>query len=276
MLGWAVIHPANTLTVRMSLAALSGKPFSFRQMIADSGWMGLYDGLAAGVLRQVVYATARFGLFETFRDKLHDYRGKTDFASRVVVGAVTGGIAAYLSCPMEVCVVRMSNDSSLPPSERRNYKNVIDTATRIVREEGVATFWRGSNPFVTRAMFVGVFQVATLDQFKAWYVALLGQQQNSLTNVFSAAMTSGLIYSMATMPLEATKNRMAGQKPDKATGQLPYRTIVQTLRKISAEEGVMALYNGFLPYYVRCGGHTVAMFVIVQILRDMYTARFMA
>lgn len=276
MLGWAVIHPANTLTVRMSLAALSGKPFSFRQMIADSGWMGLYDGLAAGVLRQVVYATARFGLFETFRDKLHDYRGKTDFASRVVVGAITGGIAAYLSCPMEVCVVRMSNDSTLPVSERRNYKNVIDTATRIVREEGVATFWRGSNPFVTRAMFVGVFQVATLDQFKAWYVALLGQQQNSLTNVFSAAMTSGLIYSMATMPLEATKNRMAGQRPDKATGQLPYRTIMQTLRKVSSEEGVMALYNGFFPYYVRCGGHTVAMFVMVQILRDMYTARFMA
>ena len=38
--------------------------------------------LAAGVWRQVFYATSRFGLFETCRDKLHEIRGKTDFAGR--------------------------------------------------------------------------------------------------------------------------------------------------------------------------------------------------
>lgn len=227
--------------------------------------------MTAGVLRQVVYATARFGLFETCRDTLHDWRGKTDFAGRVVVGAATGGIAAYMSCPMEVTVVRMSNDSSLPPSERRNYKSVVDAASRIVKEEGVSAFWRGSSPFVTRAMFVGVFQVATLDQFKAIYAYYLNQRKNSLSNVFCAAMTSGLIYSLATMPLEACKNRMANQKPSPTTGLLPYTSIVQTLRKVSAEQGFLALYHGFFPYYLRCGGHTVAMFVLVQVLRDVYS-----
>jgi hypothetical protein len=29
-----------------------------------------------------------FGLFETFRDILDEYRGKTDFASRVGIGAI--------------------------------------------------------------------------------------------------------------------------------------------------------------------------------------------
>ena len=270
MLGWVIVHPANTLAVRMNLASMQGKKFDFKAMIAENGWMSLYDGLAAGVLRQVFYASSRFGLFETFRDYLHEWRGKTDFASRVFVGAVTGGMAAYISCPMEVAVVRMSNDSSLPPEERRNYKNVVDTATRIVKEEGVTTFWRGSNPFVMRAMMVGVFQVATLDQFKVWYSNLLNQTKNSIPNVFCSAMTSGLIYSIATMPLEACKNRMSSQKADKVTGQLPYKTILQTLRKVSADEGFLALYNGFFPYYMRCGGHTVAMFIIVQMLRDAY------
>lgn len=273
MLGWAVVHPANTLAVRMNLSSMQNKKFHFGTMIKESGWMSLYDGLAAGVLRQVFYATSRFGLFELFRDKLHEYRGKTDFASRVAVGAVTGGIAAYLSCPMEVCVVRLSNDSSLPAQERRNYKSVVDTATRIVREEGVLTFWRGSNPFVMRAMFVGVFQVATLDQFKDLYATNLQQKKDSIINVFSAAMTSGLIYSIATMPLEACKNRMASQKKD-AAGKTPYNSILQTLRKVSAEEGFFALYNGFFPYYLRCGGHTVCMFVIVQLFRDMYIQQY--
>jgi solute carrier family 25 (mitochondrial oxoglutarate transporter), member 11 len=257
----------------MNLASMQGKQFSLQKMVAESGWASLYDGLSAGVLRQVFYATSRFGLFETFRDKLHEIRGKTDFGSRVVVGAVTGGIAAYISCPMEVAVVRMSNDSSLPVSERRNYKNVVDTATRIVKEEGVAAFWRGSTPFVTRAMMVGVFQVATLDQFKGLYAYYMGQKKDSISNVFCAAMTSGFIYSIATMPLEACKNRMASQKPDKTTGMLPYKTVLQTLTKVSSEEGFLALYNGFFPYYLRCGGHTVAMFIVVQMLRDAYVNR---
>jgi solute carrier family 25 oxoglutarate transporter 11 len=271
MLGWTIVHPANTIAVRWNLASMQGKKFSFSGMIKESGWMSIYDGLSAGVLRQVFYASSRFGLFETFRDKLHEIRGKTDFASRVGVGAITGGIAAYISCPMEVAVVRMSNDSTLPPDERRNYKGVTDVAKRVIKEEGVMAFWRGSTPFVARAMMVGVFQVATLDQFKGMYAYWLGQKKNSIPNVFCAAMTSGLIYSIATMPLEASKNRMASQKPDPKTGLLPYRSVFQTLSKVSAEEGFLALYNGFIPYYMRCGGHTVSMFIIVQILRDYYT-----
>ena len=171
---------------------------------------------------------------------------------------------------MEVATVRMSNDSTLPADQRRNYKNVLDTATRVVKEEGAATFWRGSTPFVQRAMLVGVFQVATLDQFKIFYAQKLSQKKDSIPNVFCAAMTSGLIYSLATMPLEATKNRMAFQKPDAKTGQLPYRTTIQTLQTVAKSEGFLALYNGFLPYYMRCGGHTVTMFIFVQMIRDAY------
>jgi solute carrier family 25 oxoglutarate transporter 11 len=254
---------------------MQNKKFSLKGMVAESGWMSLYDGLSAGIWRQLFYASTRFGLFEVFRDKLHEIRGKTDFASRVVVGATTGGIAAYISCPAEVAVVRMSNDSSLPPSERRNYKGVVDTAQRIVKEEGVAAFWRGSTPFVQRAMMVGVFQVATLDQFKDLYADKLNQKKNSIPNVFCAAMTSGLLYSVATMPLEASKNRMASQKPDPKTGKLPYVSTIQTMKAVSAKEGFLALYNGFLPYYARCGGHTVSMFIIVQLIRDAYQKSMM-
>ena len=191
-------------------------------------------------------------------------------ANRVGVGALSGGIAAYISCPMEVAVVRLSNDSALPENERRNYKGITDTFTRIIKEEGVGAFWRGSNPFVARAMFVGVFQVATLDQFKDLYASWLNQKKNSIPNVFCSAMTAGFIYSIATMPLEASKNRMASQKPDPVTGKLPYTGTLQLMRKVSAERGFFSLYNGFLPYYLRCGGHTVSMFIIVQVLRDMY------
>lgn len=271
MLGWVLVHPANTTAVRMNLSSMQGKKFNFGAMIRENGVMSLYDGLAAGVWRQVFYASSRFGLFETCRDKLHEIRGKTDFAGRVAVGAVTGAAAAIISCPMEVATVRMSNDATLPAAERRNYAGMTDVVKRIYVEEGAAAFWRGSTPFAQRAALVGVFQVATLDQFKEMYAHYLNQKKNSVPNVFCAAMTSGLIYSIATMPLEASKNRMANQKPDPKTGKLPYTGTLQLMKTVSANEGFLALYNGFLPYYMRCGGHTVAMFIAVQMLRDAYT-----
>jgi len=276
ILGWIIVHPFNTVAVRMNLLNMKGVPtkqpsfprFSY-ELIKEEGVLTLYRGLSAGVIRQVFYATSRFGLFEVFRDQLAKYR-TTDLWSRLLVGVLSGGAAAYISCPAEVSLVRMSNDMSLPPDQRRNYKSVVDAAFRIAREEGISTFWRGSMPFVNRAMIVGATQVGTYDQFRETYKNL--GVPEGLPNVFAASMTSGLLYSLITMPFETAKNRMAFQKklPD---GTLPYKTTFQTFAKIARAEGVLALWNGFLPYYGRCGGHTVTMFIFVEQLRKFYHSR---
>jgi hypothetical protein len=89
-LGWVIVHPFNTLAVRSNLASASGQTFSLSSMLKNQGFWSLYDGLSAGVARQVFYATSRLGLFEIFRDVLHEFRGKTDFTARYVVPVVFG------------------------------------------------------------------------------------------------------------------------------------------------------------------------------------------
>merc|ERR1712070_995124 len=179
--GWIVVHPFNTIAVRMNLSmmkerASAPKPFTqfASDIIKSEGVSALYAGLSAGCLRQVFHGTSRYGLFETFRDALAQYR-KTDFAQRFATASVAGGCAAMISCPAEVCLVRMSNDASLPVEQRRNYSSVFDAFVRIARDEGFAAFYRGSQPFVYRAMVVGGTQVATFDQFKQIYAPTLGK-----------------------------------------------------------------------------------------------------
>ena len=65
---------------------------------------------------------------------------------------------------------------------------------------------------------------------------------------------------------------MAFQKPD-AKGVLPYRSTFQTIGAVAGKEGVFSLWNGFAPYYARCGGHTVGMFIFVEMLRGMYSGK---
>jgi len=271
--GWLIVHPFNTLAVRMNLLTMKATGesvpsfFSFaKDLVKNEGFMSLYAGIGAGCVRQIFYATSRFGLFETMRDAAAKYR-ETDFAQRFAIASTAGGCAALISCPAEVSLVRMSNDASLPAAERRNYKSVVDAAARITREEGPAAFFRGSQPFVMRAMLVGGTQVATYDQFKGIYASY--GITSVVPNTACSSMSAGLIYSVITMPLETAKNRMAFQVagPD---GKLPYTGTMQTVTKIAATGGVLSLWNGFLPYYGRCGGHTVFMFLFVEEFRRLY------
>jgi solute carrier family 25 oxoglutarate transporter 11 len=269
VIGWIGVHPFNTAAVRLNLAATKsgGKSTTFfefmKQTAREKKLMGLYDGLPAGVSRQVVYASSRFGFYEVIRDEIAKRR-ELDLGSRLLSGCMAGSLAAMLSCPVEVTLVRMSNDSSVPAAERRNYTSISNAFVRIFREEGPKAFFRGCLPFMSRAMLVGMVQVGTLDQFKITYRKL--GIKGMFSNVFAASMSSGLMYSIVTMPFETVKNRMAFQKPD-ANGVRPYRSIVQSMQYITAREGFLGLYGGFLPYYLRCGGHTVLMFVTMEYLR---------
>ena len=100
-LGWTVVHPFNTVCVRMNLAsavaASSGNataslsfPKYLSMTIREQGAMSLYSGLSAGLLRQIFYTTSRLGLFEVFRDEMAKYR-PTDIWSRLSTGMVSGG-----------------------------------------------------------------------------------------------------------------------------------------------------------------------------------------
>eukprot|EP00946_MAST-07B_sp_MAST-7B-sp1_P002829 g2829.t1 len=289
ILGWWCVHPFNTMSIQMNLLGASGKtlpsfPTFASQLVRERGFMALYDGIGAGTTRQIFYATSRLGLFEVIRDLLvnvqslnggaagdvADAKGEVTPAVRLGAGLSSGVLAAIVSCPAEVTLIRMSNDASMPASERRNYKHIGDAAVRILKEEGVLAFWSGVVPFAQRAMVVGACQVGTFDQGKHFYAEKMPNRAplGSTFNVFCAAMTSGLLYATITMPFESAKNRLANQQPDPKTGKLPYTGTFGTMRAVAAKEGVLALWNGFPAYYLRCGGHTTTMFVFIDLLRS--------
>jgi solute carrier family 25 oxoglutarate transporter 11 len=95
LFGWAIVHPFNTLGIRMNLATASGNAkVSFLPYLVSTvktqGFMSLYSGIGAGMLRQVFYSTSRYGFFEVFRDELAKHR-PTDFFSRLLAGVSSGG-----------------------------------------------------------------------------------------------------------------------------------------------------------------------------------------
>jgi hypothetical protein len=287
IIGWSLVHPLNTLSVRMNLS-LAQKPSasvkhpSFlqvtQQLIHKEGISALYEGITAGWTRQIFYSTSVFGFYEIFRDflrKSSSSNGNEEitYAGRFLSGIGSGCVAALLSCPAEMTLVRMSNDLSLPPEQRRNYSNVFNGFSRIWKEEGFGAFYRGVEPFVYRAMIVGAVQIGTYDHCRQYYREKR-HIINPTLNVFAAAMTSGFVYSFVTMPLETIKNRLSffsrNEMITTAESIALRGNVFSNLKQIVKEEGITRLWKGYLPYYLRCGLHTLTMFMSIELLRSLY------
>ena len=274
LMSWTLVHPLNTISVRRNLATLTQpQPQPDRSLTAfisnllrQDGVRGLYAGLSAGYTRQVYYTTCQVGLFETLRDEVIKYR-QLDLPTRLAVGCTSGAIAAAVSCPAEVALVRMTNDATLCEAQQRRYRNVLDAGLRIAREEGVLRLFSGCGPFVWRAILVGAFQIGTFDHFKHWFASMGVTSQ--FGNVAAASFGAGFVYSVVTMPFETAKNRLAFQRPDAVTGKRPFTGAVSAMRSVLSTQGVRGLWAGFVPYYTRCSVFSVGMFVSLEWLRHV-------
>merc|ERR1719181_409586 len=111
-------------------------------------------------------------------------------------------------------------------------------------------------------------QLATYDQAKEMLQPVLG---DGFPLFVSSAFASGLIYCTASLPLDITKTRIQNMVPD-ADGKMPYRGMIDALMKIPRTEGVLALWKGFPPYFMRSGGHTVFMFLFKEKYTELYNS----
>jgi solute carrier family 25 oxoglutarate transporter 11 len=98
------IQPLDTIKVRIQLMGegVKGGPSGSligtgSSIVRNEGFMALYSGYSAAVLRQAVYGTARLGLFRTFSDKLQvDAHSPLPFYQKACCGLASGAMGALI------------------------------------------------------------------------------------------------------------------------------------------------------------------------------------
>jgi len=269
-----VVQPLDLVKNRMQLiGADGGKRVTslhvIKQVVKSEGLLALYNGLSAGLLRQASYTTVRMGLYTSLVEKF-SVNGKTSFAVQLGSGLAAGATGAFVGTPAEVSLIRMTADGRLAPNQRRNYKNVFNALSRIVKEEGVRALWTGSTPTIGRSMLVNMCQLASYSQAKQHLLAT-GYFKEDILLHFTASMISGLITTAASMPVDIAKTRLQNMKT--VDGRPQYKGTIDVLMKVIKNEGFLCLWRGFTPYYARLGPHTVLTFVILEQLNSLYRAK---
>lgn len=196
------------------------------------------------------------------------YNAAPNLFASMAMGMIAGGAGAFVGTPAEVSLIRMTADGRLPLNERRNYTSVFNALGRIVREEGILTLWRGTIPTMGRAMVVNAAQLASYSQAKQYLVAS-GKFKEGIQLHFVASMISGLITTIASMPVDIAKTRIQNMKT--LPGAKPeYRGTIDVLTKVVRQEGLFSLWKGFTPYYCRLGPHTVLTFIFLEQMNSAY------
>ncbi|KAF4654374.1 hypothetical protein FOZ61_008314 [Perkinsus olseni] len=273
-LATCVIQPVDMIKVRIQIAeagATRSPVVIARNIIANEGFLSLYKGLDAGIVRQLTYTTTRLGVFRLTSMALQSPHEKTlPFWKKGVAGLFAGGVGAFVGTPADLSLVRLQADATLPPAERRNYKGVFDAMSQIVKAEGVTGLWKGSLPTVTRAMALNVGMLATFDQGKEYFSHLMGPGWGA---TLTASACSGFGASVMSLPFDFVKTRIQKMRPD-ANGVMPYTGTLNCFAKVLREEGPLAFYSGFPTYYTRIAPHAMLVLLLVDAINTSVVKSF--
>lgn len=205
-----VVQPIDMVKVRLQLSGESlghTKPPSAismaRMILQQEGPRGFYTGISAAYARQIVYGSARLGLFRTFSNWFKDLNGGGTVPAyqKVLAGMGAGALGSFIGNPTELSLIRMQADATLPPAERRNYRGIFDAVRRIVAEEGVVGLWKGSSPTVVRAMALNVAMLATSDEVKERLAPHCSVKTASVVSAFVAGVTAAV----ASLPFDMVR-----------------------------------------------------------------------
>lgn len=270
-------HPVDLLKVRMLLygeqqAGSVARLSLALEVVRREGFRGMYRGLSAGLMRQALYSTTRFGFYDIAKRALGETRTHPLPYYRKVMATMTGGsCAAAVACPADMMLVRMQADGRLPPAQRRNYRNVLHGLYRVAREEGIPAWYRGLGPLVVRGVLVTTAQFSTYDQVKETLIKQYGLKDTISTHFYSS-LFAGVIAATVSTPCDVIKSRMMNSTQEGQHGNpgVKYTSSWHCLKATLRVEGVRGLYKGFLPTYMRMGPQVIIMWAAIEQYRKLW------
>lgn len=258
-----VTHPLDLAKVRLQTASKRGQSLISMavSIVKNEGVLKLYSGLTASLLRQATYSTVRFGVYEYLKEEYQSrYKHMPTTAALLPMSMISGALGGLVGNPSDVVNIRMQNDSTLPVSQRRNYRNAFDGIIRIGRHEGILSLFRGLTPNLVRGVLMTASQVVTYDIAKGLLVDVFSLDGLKKSTHFSASLMAGLVATTVCSPADVVKTRIMNAKGSNGGALSILMEAVRT-------EGPGFMFRGWLPSFIRLGPHTICTFLVLEQLR---------
>ncbi|XP_029924748.1 mitochondrial uncoupling protein 2-like [Myripristis murdjan] len=260
-----VTFPLDTAKVRLQIqgesqAAQGANVVKYRgvfgtitTMVRTEGPRSLYNGLVAGLQRQMSFASVRIGLYDSMKQFYTRGSENAGIVVRLMAGCTTGAMAVAFAQPTDVVKVRFQAQVRLADGGKR-YNGTLDAYRTIARDEGVRGLWKGCMPNITRNAIVNCAELVTYDIIKE-LILKYDLMTDNLPCHFTAGFGAGFCTTIVASPVDVVKTRYMNS----AAGQ--YGSAIHCAVTMLTNEGPTAFYKGFMPSFLRLGSWNIVMFV---------------
>lgn len=181
----------------------------------------------------------------------------------ILTGASAGATESFVVVPFELIKIRLQDKASAG-----KYSGMIDCVRKTVKAEGLLAMYNGLESTMWRHItwnagyFGCIFQVRQL-------LPAAQDKTTQLRNDLISGTVGGTVGTMLNTPMDVVKSRI--QNSPKVPGQTPkYNWAWPALGTVAKEEGVGALYKGFIPKVLRLGPGGGILLVVFTGVMDFF------
>lgn len=172
-----VVNPLELIRTKMQSEKMSyrevGKAFS--KMIRQYGFMGLFKGLPPTIMRDTPFSSIYWTSYETFKK----YKNLTqpDLYQSFVGGALSGCIAAAITCPFDVIKTHQQiefGEKFIYPNggsngTKKQQTSMYQTMKNIIKASGMKGFFAGLTPRLFKVAPACAIMISSYEYGKQWF-----------------------------------------------------------------------------------------------------------
>jgi len=222
---------------------------SFPTLVKEEGFMALYKGNGANVLRIVPNYALKFSLNDFFRDfvaKPNQPLIEFTFWQLLTAGTLSGLCTISAVYPLDVLRTRMALSEAL--TQQVHYRGLWHCCKHIVQTEGFSALYKG----IGTTWFVGIpnvaFQMTFYDVFKRMIPKETMANYEFMSKFLCGAL-AGLVAQTIVFPGDTIRKRM--QTNGIGGNARLYSTSFDCFKKILVQEGVRGFFRGSMANVAR-------------------------
>merc|ERR1712188_162485 len=251
---------ANPRIMSGEIPRYTGIVNCFTRVGSEQGIAAFWRGNFVNILRYFPTQAFNFAFKDTIKAMFPKYSPKTDFWSFFAVNMASGGLAGAGSLtivyPLDYARTRLASDVG---SGKRAFEGLGDCLKKTAQgPAGFMGLYNGFGVSVAGIIAYRGVQFGTFDTIMGLNPYKSDKGVMGMLSTFVSAQTAVLCSAFFTYPFDTVRRRLQMQS-EKPPEQRLYKGTIHCTQKIMADEGVGALFKGFVANAFRTVGAALVL-----------------
>ncbi|XP_064395552.1 mitochondrial adenyl nucleotide antiporter SLC25A24-like [Halichondria panicea] len=246
--------PLDRLKIFFQVSSLQNQKLTiasgFRQMLNEGGVRSLWRGNGVNVVKIAPESALRFFAFEQVKKFFYEEGKSLHVYERLIAGSTAGVIAQTTIYPMEVLKTRLALGKT------GQYRGMYDCLKRILAVEGGRALYRGLTPSLIGIIPYAGIDLTVYETLKNLYLSKSESKNPGVLVPLACGTVSSVCGQVASYPFALVRTRLQAQSAilqsdPSLAATTKALTMTETLRTLVQDEGLVGLYRGLLPNFLK-------------------------